>query len=250
MYTREITVLPSDSSCQGTVKLRSLLNYFQDTAGFAVNDIEGTTTELISKGYAWVLTRYEIEFIGKLPTLDEKFLINTFHDPAHGYNTLRVFDVRNLNGTPIIWAKTSWLLLDLAAGRPVKPAANLPEILIRDTENINPDFRDIPDFDDEKVLKSVDFNVKFHDLDYNSHVNNAAYFEWVFDESPIDFMNYDLKSIYASFRSGAKFGEKISLKFAATNEENENSFACKILRENVKKPSANFLCVWQKKQEI
>ena len=50
MYTRELMVLPSDASCQGTIKLRSLLDYFQDTAELAVNDIEGSATELAAKG--------------------------------------------------------------------------------------------------------------------------------------------------------------------------------------------------------
>ena len=245
MYTREFTVQPSDVSCNGTIKLKNLLDYFQNAAGLAVEDIEGTTSDLISKGYSWVLMRYEIEFIGKLPLIDEKFLLTTYHDPSHGYNTLRVFDVRSLNGNPIIWAKTSWLLLDLAAGRPVKPGAHLPEILERDTNEINPDFKDIPEFNDEEIIKKVEFPVRFHDLDYNAHVNNAVYFGWVHDETPIDFMNYELKSVYASFRSGAKFGENVTLKFSQVDT---NNFLCKVLRENVNKPSANFLCTWQLKK--
>ena len=173
MYTREITVLPSDTSCQGTIKLRSLLDYFQDTAGLAVEDIEGTTTQLIARGYAWVLTRYEIEFIGKLPMIDEKFTLTTFHDPNHGYNTLRVFQANSLEGRPIAWAKTSWLLLDLAAGRPVKPSAHIPEITSRDTQEIAPEFHDIPDFDDADTEAETVRHVGFHDLDYNGHVNNC-----------------------------------------------------------------------------
>ena len=176
MFTREITVQPSDVSCQGTLKLKNLLDYFQNTAGLAVEGIEGTTTELIARGYAWVLTRYEIEFTGRLPSLDEKFSITTFHDPSHGYNTLRVFDVRDKDSNLIVWAKSSWLLLDLANGRPVKAAAHLPEITKREVESINPDFQEIKDNEDAEILKSVEFPVRFHDLDYNSHVNNAAYF--------------------------------------------------------------------------
>ncbi|MBQ9418931.1 MAG: hypothetical protein IJU31_00995 [Synergistaceae bacterium] len=241
MFTRELTVQPSDVSCQGTIKLKSLLDYFQNTAGLAVEDIEGTTTELIARGYAWVLTRYEIEITGKLPSLDEKFFINTFHDPSHGYNTLRVFDVRADSGLPIVFAKSSWLLLDLANGRPVKAGAHLPEILKRDTQEINPDFQDISDEAGE-VLRSVEFPVRFHDLDYNAHVNNAAYFAWVFDECPIDFMTHSLKAIRASFRSGAKFGEKVTLNYS---ELGKNIFSCRIIRENVAKPSANFILEWQ-----
>jgi len=204
MYKREITVQPSDVSCTGNLKLKNLLDYFQNTAGLAVESIEGTTSDLIARGYAWVLTRYEIEIIGKLPALDEKFSITTFHDPSHGYNTLRVSDVRNPEGNPIVWAKSSWLLLDLANMRPVKAAAHLPEISSRDTGEISPDFSEIKDDNDAEILKSVEFPVKFHDLDYNSHVNNAVYFGWVFDECPVDLMKRELKSVYASFRTGAK----------------------------------------------
>ena len=55
MFTRKVAVMPSDVGVDGRIKLRSLLNYFQDTAGLAVVDVEGTTTELLARGYAWVL---------------------------------------------------------------------------------------------------------------------------------------------------------------------------------------------------
>lgn len=241
MFTREITIQPSDVSCLGSLKLKNLLDYFQNTAGLAVENIEGNTSELISRGYAWVLTGYEIEFLGKLPMLDEKVSITTFHDPSHGYNMLRVFDVKNSEGNSIIWAKSSWLLLDLANMKPVKAAAHLPEVMERDTGEISPDFSEIKNNENPEILRSVEFNVKFHDLDYNAHVNNAVYFGWVFDECPVDLMKRELKSVRASFRTGAKFGEKITLNYSKINE---NVFACKILRENVKKPSADFILEW------
>ena len=242
MYTRQLQVLPSDASSLGSIKLRSLLDYFQDTAGLAVEDIEGTTTELIALGYAWVLTRNEIEYIGKLPANDEKFTVSTFHDPNHGYNTLRVFQVNSIDNRPLVWAKTSWLLLDLAAGRPVKPIAHLPEITGKDSQAIAPEFHDIPDFDDIDTELETSRTVAFHDMDYNSHVNNAAYFEWVYDSTPVDFTVYEPKSIFASFRSGAKFGERVTLKIARAKEEN----CCihKVIRHNISKPSAVFMCTW------
>ena len=235
-------MLPSDSSCQGTIKLRSLLDYFQDTAELAVIDVEGTAQELAAKGYSWVLTRYEIEFIGRLPMIDEPFTISTFHDPSHGYNTLRVFQVNDRNGSPLVWAKTSWLLLDLASGRPVKAAAHIPDIFNADSQEIAPEFHDIPDFDDIDAETSHVITARYHDLDYNRHVNNAVYFEWVHDYAPLDFMSYELKSVYASFRSGAKFGENVTLKTSRRPED--NTFLHRITRDNVKKPSALFMTLW------
>lgn len=244
MFTREIIVMPSDASCLGNLKLRSLLDYFQDTAELAVIELEGTASELAAKGYAWVLTRYEIELIGKLPAIDEKFSLSTFHDPNHGYNTLRVFQASQ-NSRPFAWAKTQWLLLDLAAGRPVKAIAHIPEITSRDNQIIPPEFRDIPDLESINSVKEISRTVNFHDLDYNGHVNNAIYFEWVHDAIPLDFREYELKSVCASFRSGAKFGENVSLKISELPEE--LSFSCELSREGVAKPSAKFMCTWGKR---
>ncbi len=244
MYERELRVMPSDVSCNGTIKLRNLLNYFQDTAGLAVEDIEGTAAELFSRGYAWVLSRYEIDFAGKLPALDETFTIMTYHDPNHGYNTLRCFRVKASDGRDIITAKTSWLLVDTKAGRPTKPAAHIPGLAQSNTQAIPSDFTDIPAFDDTEIAKTIDFPVMFHDLDYNSHVNNAAYFEWVYDGSPVDVMENELAKMCASFRSGARLGENVRLQFSLKDEVS----LCRVLRQGVKKPCAEFMCVWRKKE--
>ena len=237
MYSRKITVTPSDSSFTGNIKLRSLLDYFQDTASMAVQDIEGNTTEFLERGYAWVLTKYDISFAGSLPRIDTYFTVSTFHDPGHGYNTLRMF----LTDCGIN-AKTSWLLVDVNSGRPVKPVSHLPEIMSRDVQSINPEFTNIPEFREDKVIRNIEFPVRFHDLDYNAHVNNAAYFEWVYDYSPVDFTKYELRNIAASFRSGARLGEFVTLQIS---RHQENSYVYRILRGGVNKPAAEFFCSWE-----
>ena len=214
MYVRELTVLPSDASCHGELKLHGLLNHLQDTASLAANGLEGGPTQVLARGYSWVLLRYEVELLRRLPAMDEHFIVKTFHDMNHGYRTLRVFQVETPSGVPLVWAKTSWLLLDLAAGRPVRPAAHLPEFLSRDTEPIDPDFRDIPDFPEPSAgeVHETVYPVRFHDLDANGHVNNAVYFEWIFEATPIDLMTWGPRSISASFRASAKLGDVLTVR--------------------------------------
>ena len=240
MFTRNVTVMPSDAGVNGRIKLRSLLNYFQDTAGLAVVDVEGTTTELLARGYAWVLMKYEMEFVRLPPMLDESMEICTFHDPNHGYNTLRVFKVYS-RGELVVSAKTSWLLIDVNSGRPVKPLAHIPGIEnIGEDERISADFREIPDSMD--ITRTVEIPVMFHDLDYNGHVNNAVYFEWVHDSSPVDLMTHSLRTVCASFRSGAKLGERVTLSFGEFLPG--GAVVCNIKRPNVSRNSASFLCEW------
>lgn len=220
MYVRELTVLPSDASCHGELKLHGLLNHLQDTASLAATGLEGGPTQVLARGYSWVLLRYEVELLQRLPVMDEHFVVKTFHDMNHGYRTLRVFQVETPSRIPLVWAKTSWLLLDLAAGRPVRPAAHLPEFLSRDTEPIDPDFRDIPDFSEPgagEVHETV-YPVRFHDLDANGHVNNAVYFEWIFEATPIDLMTWGPRSISASFRASAKLGDVLTVRVCELEE--------------------------------
>lgn len=232
MFARNFTVMPSDVSLNGRIKLRSLLDCFQDTASLAVESIEGTATELYSRGYAWVLVKYEIEFTADLPRLDDTFNVETFHDPNHGYNTLRAFRTTFAN------AKTSWLLADVKTGRAVKPSAHIPGITSKDNGDINTDFSEIPDITD--ATKSVSINVKYHDLDYNSHVNHAAYFEWVNDYDYRQGETLTLKYIRADFRSGARLGENVRLDFSVS----KNTTLCNISRPGQSKPCAKFMLVW------
>ncbi|MCR4819465.1 MAG: hypothetical protein K5841_10965 [Fretibacterium sp.] len=253
MYTRELKVQPSDASCLGQIKLHSLLDYLQDTASLAVEDLEGTATELMARGYAWVLTRYEVELTGSLPLLDERFIIRTYHDPNHGYGTLRIFEVVRPDGTPLVWAKTSWLLLDLAAGRPVRPVAHLPKITERDTASITPDFPDIPAFPQDGEIRESPCPIRFHDLDTNGHVNNAVYFEWVFEATPLDPMKYGVRSISASFRSGARWGENLRIQVAELPSSSEKrDFVYRIIDEKnedggMGKPKTQFACNWEER---
>ena len=250
MYERELMVLPSDASCRGQIKLHSLMDYLQDTASLAVADLEGTSSDLMARGYAWILTRYEVDIIGPLPSLDERFIVRTFHDPNHGYGTLRVFEVNAPDGTPLAWAKTSWLLLDLAAGRPVRPAIHIPEITLRDTAPIDPDFRDIPGFPPGVEVKDMPCPIRFHDLDSNGHVNHAVYFEWVFEAAPIDRMVCDIREISASFRSGAQLGEELRIQMAETPQVDPNgprTFVYRIVDDHrpSEKPKTLFRCSWE-----
>ncbi len=252
MYVRELTVLPSDASCHGELKLRGLLNYLQDTASLAVSELEGSPTQVLARGYAWVLLGYEVELLRRMPALDERFVIKTYHDMKHGYRTLRVFQVESPEGNILVWAKTSWLLIDLAASRPVRPSVHLPELLNRYTGPIDPDFRTIPELASAGgELHETVYPVRFHDLDANGHVNNAVYFEWIFEATPIDLMAFGPRTISASFRASARLGDILTVRVRELGDPEARAgdvrtFVYEIVgvdrREG--KPLTTFSCTW------
>ena len=211
MYVQTLMVMPSDTACTGEIKIKALLDYLQDIAGLAVQDLEGSPGELIGRGYAWVLLRYEVDVVSRMPAMDERFQVRTWHATEDGFHTLRAFELDNLSGTPLVRAKTSWVLIDLAAARPVRAGQRLPEIFSLDALPIAADFREIPR-PSGGPFHERHFHVRFHDLDANEHVNNAVYFEWAYEATPLDLLGYGMREMRAEFRVSARLGDTIAVR--------------------------------------
>ena len=223
MYRYDLSVMPSEAGCAGEIKLRALLNRLQDVAGLAVKDREGSPGALMKRGYAWVLLRYSLEVVRRLPGIDEDISIETRHTLNDGFYTLRVFRVFSSSNEAetLVLAKTSWVLIDLAAGRPVRAAQHLPEVFsgVAGDPPIDPNFPPIPKLSGTRQRNAPPvpesesvFPVRFHDLDTNGHVNNAVYFEWVFEATPLDPLAWGIREIHAEFRASAKLGDTVLVK--------------------------------------
>jgi len=264
MYRKKITILPSETAYMTTITIRAMLNRLQDVASLAVMDLEGSPGELIQRGYAWVLLRYRLEVARRLPAMDEPIVIETRHTLNDGFHTLRAFRVfaQANEAETLVLAKTSWVLIDLAAGRPVRASQHLPEVFcdVADDPPIDPEFAAIPKLSgsalkDAPVLHTADFPVRFHDLDPVGHVNNAVYFEWMYEATPLDLMDWEIRAVDAEFRAGAKIGEtvrvriktagSISLDPVTSNPEEIRAFVYEMTRAGDDRHSvARFYALW------
>ena len=221
MYREKLKVMPSEAACTNEIKIRALLNRFQDVASLAVEDCEGSPGDLMRRGYAWVLLRYVLDVERRLPAQDESIVIETRHTVNDGFHTLRVFRVfvEGNEAETMVLAKTSWVLIDLAAERPVRALQRLPEVFcdVVDDPPIDPEFAPLPKLSgsalrDTPFLRTMEFPVRFHDLDSNGHVNNAAYFEWMYEATPLDLLGWEIRTVNAEFRVSAKYGETVRVR--------------------------------------
>ncbi|GHV34327.1 acyl-ACP thioesterase [Synergistales bacterium] len=233
MYRRKITVSPSEAGCSNEIKIRALLDIFQDTASLAVKDKEGSPGALMARGYAWVLLKYEIDVATRLPGMDEEVIIETRHTSGDGFHTLRVFRVSPAldESKTLVLAKTSWVLIDLASSRPVRAIQHIPEVFedVIDDVPIDPDFTKIKKPSDVKTSETL-FPVRFHDLDANGHVNNAVYFEWAFEATPLDLTAWSVRSMKADFSKSVKYKDTVKVKVCETeNAGGERAFIYEIV---------------------
>jgi len=216
MYRKKVTVMLSETACTNEIKIRALFNRLQDIASLAVADSEGSPGNLMRRGYSWVLLRYTLEVEKRLPAMDESIIVETRHTLNDGFHTLRAFRIfsEGNEADTLVLAKTSWVLIDLATERPVRAMQHLPEVFydVADDPPIDPEFASIPRLSGSALknvpfLRETEFPVRFHDLDSNGHVNNAVYFEWIYEATPLDLLGWQVRAINAEFRTSVKFGD-------------------------------------------
>ena len=159
---------------------------------------------------SWVLSRLKI-WIDRLPNYDETVTVKTYVQGVDKYFYHRDFKVIDADGNEIIRANSVWGLMDIVKRR----LTSIPEWMIAITqilveedpiEKVSGKIAGINHVEIEKY-----FDIRWHDIDSNQHVNNTKYVEWLMESIPTDILNNGtLKSIDMIFKNESILGDKIT----------------------------------------
>ncbi|TDY61669.1 acyl-ACP thioesterase [Aminivibrio pyruvatiphilus] len=164
----------------GRMKLPVLLDILQDMADRDAHRMAMTVSDLLPKGVSWVLRRYRVT-MERYPEYESTLTVKTWHEPRRNLHSLRAFSVTDENG-PVASAETSWILIDLERGRPLRLDRHATPRYVEESRPVTAEFPDLPspdNWEDERP-----FSVRRWDLDRNNHVNNAVYFSWAAEAVP------------------------------------------------------------------
>jgi acyl-CoA thioester hydrolase len=71
----------------------------------------------VQVGYVWVCRRHEIDYL-KPAFVDDDLTVRTWVGTPSGATWERFTEIRRADGTPVVKARTDWVLIDAASGRP------------------------------------------------------------------------------------------------------------------------------------
>lgn len=204
-----INIRYSDIDFDKSLKMFSLLNFFQDIASDNAEKHGFGYSYIYPQNLMWVLLKYRIEF-SEYPTDIQKLTLRT---EPRGCNKLFAYRNFELSSNEKILARASslWTLVDFKT----MDIVNVENIL---SENpIMNKF--IPTEDDLKFGKiqpisnndySEEFKVRYNDIDVNMHANNANYIIWALEPLPYEFKTeHKLKNIDIVYKKEIKYGEKL-----------------------------------------
>jgi acyl-CoA thioester hydrolase len=109
-------MLPSDIDDLGHVNNVVYVRWIQDVSAA---HWEVLSTEEIRKTFAWVVSRHEIDY--KAPALPgDELYAETWVGETEGVRSVRYVNIFNQSGKLLAAARTTWVLIDAASGKPRK----------------------------------------------------------------------------------------------------------------------------------
>ncbi len=177
MYSKKITITGYDVGPDETLRISSLMRYFQS---LAIEDLnrQGMSYEFLREhNMVFVLTKYAIHISEKIRS-DMTYDFITFPCLVNGPAFIRDFTVCDSDGNRIVEASSEWVLINFETRRLLRPSA-LPGTVKSDGK-IH-DFYPARTFVCEEEDFIYEFVVTHSLLDENRHMNNCNYLNVIYD---------------------------------------------------------------------
>lgn len=174
-------------------------------------------TTMKEQKIGWVVTSYELE-VNQLPKVDQKIKITTSGTYYNKVFAFREFWVRDLDDNLLVKVDSIWVLMD-AETRKIK---RLPKELIDlyESELV----KKMPKLMRPNKIEGDEYDaklyqVRYSDIDFNGHVNNSHYLDWMIDSLSKDFLDQHTPVHLAiRFENEVMYGQLVDSK----NEVVEN----------------------------
>ena len=165
----------SECGEDGRLSLKSVVDYFQDTATFQGEHLGIGVGYLKKQNIAWILTSWQI-ITDHFPKLAEPVTAQTWAYDFKNFYGLRNLVLLDGEGRKAAWANSVWVLMDMKRMRPVK----VPPLLLEkygSDEPLEMEYAPRKIKEPETGEEMTPFAVVKTHLDTNHHVNNAQYIE-------------------------------------------------------------------------
>ena len=215
------TVRSYEAGIANHVTLPTLCNYMQEAAGIRAARLGWGIQALQSEGLTWMLSRLRVSVQRYVPW-GETITVRTWPSGVKGrLIAKRCFLGLDEKGAELFRASSEWLYVDMAAQK----IAKLPETFADLVPAGTPDF-ELPDIGGKFVrLPSVDGSVEIltrhSDLDFNDHVNNVHYVEWMLESEKckVESVKSGVGDMDIVFRQAAKAGESLASEFCVAEDK-------------------------------
>lgn len=206
-FKTEFVVPFYESNKLGELKPISIIRYLGETSELHSEHQKIGIDELRKNNWGWILYKWKVE-INYYPKVKDRIIIETWTSSFHKFYAYREFKIYDSNMNEIGKARSLWIFLDTNRKRPIRIPKTFSEKYNLVDERVFDDFWDLED--KFKIYNTIDFHIRKSDIDYNDHVNNSNYLEWILETISLDIeKEYFLKEFEILYKKESLYGESI-----------------------------------------
>jgi acyl-ACP thioesterase len=234
VFSLNVHVKFSHTDRSGFLTPAAALDYAEEAASGHAELLGAGFEAMTEKRQIWVLSRISVH-MEKRPRFGETVTVRTW---PRGHE--RLFAIRDYEMTVgdhlFVRARSSWIILDMDTRRPLRPDSVMEKMPLNEGKNALPEnaaaLAEAPGLAPVMERKAL-----YSDLDFNGHVHNTRYMQWVCDlfeprlienaETIAFDMNY-LKEIPASSVTSLWLGRADGLSHIEGRQGNVPMFRARI----------------------
>jgi acyl-ACP thioesterase len=183
---KKYIVAVGDAGVDRNIKPAVLFDFFQSLTTEHGEDLGLGLDAMLKNGQGWVLSRFSL-LIERRPRVVETLTIRTWPQGFDSLSYMRNYDVLDEHGEILARASSAWIILDIEQRRPLRPSAlTIPIPANEGRVFLEGGARSLEKRDG--FVKTMERAAYYSDIDFNGHVNNVRYIQWVQDALPKDFL--------------------------------------------------------------
>ena len=229
LYTMKRSVTDSDTDFSRRQKLSSVFGMFQDIAALHASNLGADVNWLRDDlGLAWILMRIRVE-IASYPKRAQNVIVETWpQEPRALYD--RDYMIKDADGNALIRAASTWVIMNLDT-REIKRDKFLDYygLEMKKERALGESVGRLKPLKDAEI--AYEKEIKFSDVDYNNHVNNARYVDFIMDVFSVDeHRAREIGAIEVHYNNEIGLGDVLQLR--RKNEGNGTDYIDGVRKED------------------
>jgi acyl-ACP thioesterase len=219
VYSTNHFITSSDVDFASRLKLSAMFGFFQDIAARHAANLGGGVERIrTERGVAWILMRVRVE-VAKYPKLHDKINLGTWpQKPRALYE--RDYVISDESGDALVRAASTWIIMNLKDREIVREKfLDYRGVEIKTERALGRGLAKMKPIEDaEPVFEKM---IGYSDVDYNEHINNARYVDYIMDCIPFpEHKSRAIRAVEVNYLNELTPGETIVLRRAAVPETN------------------------------
>ncbi len=195
----------------------------------------GLKDMLDREGRTWMIIRTRMHIESYAKWMDE-YTAETWCQKGFKLYCPRAVRAFDREGNLLFTSESLWIVMNMVRMRPERPEyiePRLPEVGDK-TLLFNPDFPHFPQREEYtgEEFPSEQIHIDYYDYDYNRHVNNLSYINWLMSSFPPDYLDSHCPSFFdVEWKKQCHYEDRLYVR-TKRKEEGSDEFFTSICRED------------------